>query len=696
MAYGGWTGKTLRVDLSTGKISVEDTIANYKDWMGGTGVGYKVLWDEVPAKTPAYAPENKIIVGVGPLTGTGAPCGGRTSVTTIWPSTYPVELAATGHMGGHFGAEMKFAGWDNIIIEGKSSKPVWLRIEDDKVSLEDADQLWGNGIYRATQQICELMGPDAQVAAIGQAGENLLRLSTLINGFSHSAGGVGGVFGSKNLKAIGVRGTGAVKLAADPQTWKEYVRYALTLVGANNQHVVPSTPQPWAEYYNSGSRWTARKGLYWGAANPPVETGECPPDDLNKIGYRTDKAVYDFGAIAERFHVRQSGCHSCPVRCHVAMDVPSVQDKYGLPRYATNTCVGWSGPRGFVRNFPDDMVKTEATIVGKHMADDYGVWCSYGLLQRTFAYAYDHGILKAKLPEAEYKSVPWAKYDSGDPEFLIDIYRRIAFKQGVLGKVLGEGPARIAEQMGFPEEYYADHKVGYWKMGHPYHHGPESEGQAGVLYNLMYNRDCQMHSHTNFTKSGLPIQVQKTLAAKVFGSPDAVDAAGNYTPINEYKVKFAIWSIMRKELHDSLTLCNWMFPWIASPLKERNYEGDTGLEAKFYSLVTGDEKSEAELDNIGLRFFTLQRALTIRDWGTKEMRKQHDTVPDWAFDDPPDQQPFTKGSFKMDRNDIEQGKDMFYDQLKWNRENGAPTRAAYQELGMDDVADVLDKDDLLG
>ena len=107
MANGGWTNKTLRVDLTSGKITSEDTLAKYQDWMGGTGVGYKVIWDEVPAKTAAFAPENKIIVGVGPLTGSGAPSGGRTSITTIWPSSVPVELVATGHMGGHFGAEAR-------------------------------------------------------------------------------------------------------------------------------------------------------------------------------------------------------------------------------------------------------------------------------------------------------------------------------------------------------------------------------------------------------------------------------------------------------------------------------------------------------------------------------------------------------------------------------------------------------------
>jgi aldehyde:ferredoxin oxidoreductase len=184
------------------------------------------------------------------------------------------------------------------------------------------------------------MGADTQVAAIGQAGENQVRLSVVMTGFSHSAGGVGGVFGSKRLKAIAVKGTGSVRIAADKKEWKQLIQYTLSIMGANNQHVVPSTPQPWAEYYAPGSRWTARRGLYWGAASPAVETGECRPEDLHRMAYRTAKATFDLGPNAEKYTVRMGGCVSCPIRCHSHLDVPAVEEKYGFSRYAASTCVG--------------------------------------------------------------------------------------------------------------------------------------------------------------------------------------------------------------------------------------------------------------------------------------------------------------------------------------------------------------------
>jgi aldehyde:ferredoxin oxidoreductase len=201
--YGGWAGKVLRVNLSTWKISSEDTTAKYKDFLGGSGLGYKVLWDEVPPGTKAWDPDNRLIFGVGPLTATGAPLSSRVTITSLGPLNY-MELPTSGHMGGHWGAELKFAGWDGIILEGKAPQPVWLDIRDDKVAIRDARRLWGNGIFRTTYEICLEMGSDAHVAAIGQAGENLVRMSCIMCDRSHSAGGHGSVMGSKNLKAIGV------------------------------------------------------------------------------------------------------------------------------------------------------------------------------------------------------------------------------------------------------------------------------------------------------------------------------------------------------------------------------------------------------------------------------------------------------------------------------------------------------------
>ena len=692
--HGGWAGKVLRIDLSTGGISTEDTIEKYKDYLGGTGIGYKVIWDEVPTGTKPFDPANKIVFGVGPLAGTGAPCNGRTAVTTLWPTCWPKPLVASGHMGGHFAAELKYAGFDAVIIEGRADSPVWLQVVDGKAEIKDARHLWGQGIRRTTVDINQRMGPEASVAAIGQSGENLVPMSVVINSYSHSAGGIGGVMGSKNLKAIGVRGTGSIRIAENKEEWEKAVKLHLSLLGAVNQHVVPNSPQPWAEYYSS-TRWVGSKGRKWGSADPNIDTGVCDPHNLNRIAYRTNNAPFFLGDKAWQYTVRGNGCSSCPIRCHTMLKVPSVSSKYGIPAVGQNTCAGLIFGRDFFKTFPDGprgQTAIEACMVGMHLTDDLGIWENYGQMQRDFQQLYYSGAMKNKVGEDEFKGYSWDHYEKGEPTFLFELLPRIANKQGELATALGLGTGYLLERWGIPEQdWQQDQKVAYWKMGHPKHHSNEDAGQCGVIINTQYNRDSQCHSHVNFTRNGLPIKVQKQLAAEIWGSSDAVDAVAAYSPMNIYKAKMAKWSLLRKELHDSLSLCNWMGPWIASPLKERDYRGENSIESLLYSLATGDKKSRDELDEVAERIFLLHRALTIRDMGTKEMRTQHDTIPDWVFIDPAGKASFTAGTNRIDREDIKLAMDMYYEEMGWDKKSGSPTVASYQRLGLGEVADELTK-----
>ncbi|ACB85845.1 aldehyde ferredoxin oxidoreductase [Natranaerobius thermophilus] len=694
---GGWAGKILRVNLSTGEITKEDTL-DYKDYIGGMGIGYKVIWDEVPKGTKAYDEENKIIFGAGPLTGTGMPCSGRTNITSLSPLN-PYNAITDSHMGGHFSPEMKFAGYDAIIIEGKADKPVWLRIENDDVFIEEADSIWGNGTYRATQEINNAMGEAAQVAAIGQAGENMVNMSTIMTGFSHSAGGHGGVMGSKNLKAIGIRGTKPVNIAGDQNEWRELQQKMNKVIGSNNQHVVPNSPLPWAEHYDPGSRWTGKPGLYWGAADPPVETGECHPDDVNSLGYRCQKAVFDAGDIAEKYTVRMGGCHACPVRCHARVEFPQLEE-HGYSRYSGNTCVGWATPARMMIKGTSDEGDFMARTLGKHLVDDYGIWDNYCLIVADFEYAYENGILEEVLPEEEYEEIPWDLLEDGDPAFLKDFYRRIAFKEGKFGETMGKGSYWVATEWEFGDDYwhgddYGLFSVWNYKFGYPQHHSNETYGQVGALINCMFNRDAQLHTHVNLQGSGLPHEIQEEIVEEIVGSKDAIDPPADYTPVNEYKAKYAKWSIIRNLLHDSLTLCNWMWPMHASPRKEWDYRGDTALEAKFLSVATGEEYTEEELDRLGERMFTLHRALTVKQMDTADMRNEHDVISDWVFDMDPDMEPFEEGTIKMDRDDMQKALTLFYKEMGWDEETGAPTRECLEELDLGYVADELEEQGLL-
>jgi len=213
----GWTGKVMRVDLAKGTCTPEDLNMEWAgQYMGQRGLASKYLSEEMDPKTDPLSPGNKLIFATGPLTGTCASTGGRYSVITKGPLTGAI---ACSNSGGYWGAELKFAGWDMIILEGKASKPVYLCIVDDKVELLDASQIWGKSVWDTDAWIkTRHQDPMMHVSGIGIAGENGVLYSCIVNDLHRAAGrsGVGAVMGSKNLKAIAVRGTGGVKVEDFP------------------------------------------------------------------------------------------------------------------------------------------------------------------------------------------------------------------------------------------------------------------------------------------------------------------------------------------------------------------------------------------------------------------------------------------------------------------------------------------------
>ena len=182
----GWAGKILRVNLTTGEITTQDD-AKYHKYIGGMGMAYRIMYEEAPMELDPYDEKALVIFGVGPLTGAGVPCSGRMNVTfrSTWSKGSSIIDA---HMGGHIGPMLKYAGWDGIVITGISAKPVYLRIEDDEVSLEDASDIWGKGTFASNKWMVEQNGREFETASIGPAGENLVDYSTLNTSFGNSGG----------------------------------------------------------------------------------------------------------------------------------------------------------------------------------------------------------------------------------------------------------------------------------------------------------------------------------------------------------------------------------------------------------------------------------------------------------------------------------------------------------------------------
>ena len=719
MTHYGYAGKILRVNLTNRSITTMDT-GPYKDYVGGMGIGYKIIWDEVPLDTHPYAPAAKAVIAVGPLTATGVPCGGRTNISFLTNFSRGASIC-DAHLGGHFAQYMKYAGYDAIIIEGRSTTPVYLKINDATVTLEPAAHLWGRGTFETNKTIIEACGPEFTSFAIGPAGENLVNYSTLHGSQGNSGGaGIGAVLGSKNLKAIACRGTGEVKIA-NPQQLMDLSDHMLTqLIGGNNNHNVPQQPQSWAEFTHVGNgRWQGGPGIYWGAnTNGPVDTGEQPHWEKDKIAYRAFKGLWGHGATApeavQRYTVKTGGCAYCPVRCyeHYKMDplanigrnpktMVACFTRTVVANYypgAGNAATRWANmDLGVPRNENALLINAHAT----KLLDDLGLWENYMTLTPDFNWCMDNGYFEPVsrggiIPDAEWNTIRWDLRNNFDPEWLTHLFTRIASNQGELAQI-GNGSYHIAKRWNLPSGFWNDLRPTGVSLvthnGYPSHHILDAQ-QGSMLFNVLYNRDNMTHCIVNFRGCGLPWNRLLPIAEGFFGAGcmDEGPATG-FTRVNASKINLARWAFLHKQWHDMSTLCDWVWPMTMSPSRERGYRGDIDLEGKFMTAVTGDNWDTEKVHFYAEKVSAMLRVMTAISFniheGVTSLRTSHDVINDFWFDRDPGHAPFTPGTAKLDRADMNTAFDMFYDRMGWDRATGIPTRATLERLGLRDMADAL-------
>jgi aldehyde:ferredoxin oxidoreductase len=412
----GWIGKLIRVDLTKGEWKVEELDQKMAaKFIGGRGLGSKILFDEIDPKLEPFSPNNKLIMATGPLTGTSASAAGRYMVITKSPLTGTI---ACSNSGGHFGAELKFAGFDLIIIEGKAKEPVYLYVEDGKAEIKDAKHIWGKTTHETTDQILSETDMDARVACIGPAGEKLVRFACIINDKHRAAGrsGVGAVMGSKNLKAVAVKGSGGVTVAN-----KEAFRKA-TLDGFQKIKTNPVTSQGLPTYgtavlvniINTSGIFPTRnfqEGVFEGAEKISGET------------------------IADDILVRNRACFSCPIACGRVTKVTNPKYEYSgegpeyEPDWSLGACCG-------VDNL-------EAIGKGNYLCDTLGLdSISAGVTIACGMELFEKGIISTK-------EVGRSLY-FGDADAMLEMVRAIGYREG-FGDALAEGSYRLAEKFGHPE-----------------------------------------------------------------------------------------------------------------------------------------------------------------------------------------------------------------------------------------------------
>jgi aldehyde:ferredoxin oxidoreductase len=410
----GYNGKILRVDLNKMTIKTEPLDERKaQKYIGGRGLASKILMDEVDPGVDALSPENKLIFATGPLTGTNTPTGGRYMVVTKSPLTGTI---ASSNSGGYWGAELKLAGYDAIIFEGKAAAPVYLNIADDKVELKDASHLWGKVVSDTTHALEKEHGEKVRVAAIGPAGEKLSRIASVMNDLGRAAGrsGVGAVMGSKNLKAIAVRGTQKVNIA-HPDKLKEVFSVCMDKIKENG---------------------VTGQGLpAYGTAiliNIINENGVFP---TNNFQYGTfDKAEEISGeTLAEKYLQKKDPCFRCPIACGRYCKVDDIEGCG--PEYETI----WAfGSDCGVSSLPD-------IIKANYWCNEIGVdTISAGATIAAAMELYDKGYIKKDQLDGGPELV-W-----GNAEAIVEWTKRMADADG-LGAKLAQGSYRLCQMHGVPE-----------------------------------------------------------------------------------------------------------------------------------------------------------------------------------------------------------------------------------------------------
>jgi len=428
----GYAGRILRVNLSNGKTQVTPLSEEYaKKYIGGIGLGMRLLIENSKPGTEPFSPENPLILTTGPFSGTMAPTGGNGhAFVSKSPLTNGVGEAKSH---GFFGAELKRAGYDAVIMENASKKPVYLWIDDDSIQLMDAKHLWGKSPQETEETIREELGDYyIRVAAIGVAGEKLSRVACIMNDRTRAAGrtGMGAVMGSKNLKAIAVRGTKDVKVAK-PEEFLEFVKMM------HERMKGPAT----TKYRTLGT-----------PLNVLVHNslGALPTRNFTNAVFEGAEHVSG-EYLNERFIVKINGCSSCAMRCeHIAV-VPEG------PYKGTTTRVEYEPLWAFGPHCGVD--RLDAVIKAMELCNYYGLdSLSTGNIVGFAMDCFEHGILTEKDTDGLDLSF-------GNAEAIVELVHKIGKREG-LGDILAEGVKRAAEKIGKGAEKYANHIKGLEMTGY--------------------------------------------------------------------------------------------------------------------------------------------------------------------------------------------------------------------------------------
>jgi aldehyde:ferredoxin oxidoreductase len=651
MLYG-YIGKILHVNLTSGVCDIEEPEESfYRTYFGGSAMGLYYLLKNSPARLDPLGPENTLAFTLSAAT--GAPVLGQSRVTVVAKSPL-TNAVGDSQAGGFFPAELKFAGFDGIVITGAARSPVYLWIKDGSVEIRDASHLWGYITNDVQAMLVEELGdPRVEIAQIGPAGEKLVRFAAIINMSNRANGrtGMGAVMGSKNLKAIVVRGTNKKIRLADARALKTFNQSAQE-VFARDGEIQGLSQYGTAEIVPLQDLWGGLPTQNW-------HSGHMGPERANAIsGERMYDEILRGAASGDQKRRGRDTCFACSVRCKrvVASEwqEKAIRSQSGGPEYETLATFGSYCSI-------DDL---NAVAYANQLCNQYGVdTISAGATMAFAIECFENGLIT--LQDTDDIALNW-----GNSQAMVAMLEKTLKREGI-GDILAEGSARAAAQIGNGAQAF----VMASKQQEIPAHMPHVKRSLALIYAVNpFGPDHQSSEHdpsyepetfqTNFTKYGQRLTD--------IGLTDPQDPRA----LNQEKVRFALITQYAYSVLDTANVCQFVFGpgWQLLGMREL---------AEFLSSVTGWELSIEDLLKIGARRLNMLRAFNCREGLTRDQ----DSLPKRFFDEP--LQGGESDGVAIDRGEFEVALGEYYRQAGWDLETGNPRRVTLENLELGWIADDL-------
>lgn len=614
----GYRGTYLVVNLSDETIiKRESDFSIIKKFLGGRGWAVNYLFENIPQGIEPLEQQNILAICLGPLTGTLAPSSARYTIASKSPLTGGIGYS---NAGGHFAPELAYAGYDAIFIHGKAKNPLYLFIEDDTVELRNASHLWGKDTWETDHKLKEELSDKFQILCIGQGGENLVRYAAIMNNLSRAAArtGVGAVMGSKKLKAIAVRGTGAVEVA-EPTKFMNIVQETL-------EKIYDDPAYPSLSYY--GTPFLVDLAyISGGLATRNNQTGIF--EKYEEISAET---------FDEKYKVKSESCFGCPIHCGKYSKVDSGKysgTKGGSPEFETIVCLGSKCGVG----------NLAAILKANELANKYGLdTISLGDTIAFAMEAYEKGIITSK--DTDGLELKW-----GDDDVLIQLIEKVAFRKG-LGNLLADGTKRMSEKIGGGSNKFALEIKGM--------EPPAYDVRTAKAFGLGWATATRGADHLAALPNFELLGYKPQKGIEWFGSEKAVDPFAW-----EGKPRMVVWHENFGAIVDSAEMCKYTC-FSAYAVKPEDM-------VLFINYATGWNLKPEEILEMGERIYNLERLFNLREG----IKKEADTLPQRFT-----KEPLPEGPAKGQYVELDKMLPEYYKLRKWDLKTGIPYKSLLFELDL--------------